>query len=43
MWIAVEERIGRKYGIELKDIYAGRLRPNSCSLAETFPSSSPST
>lgn len=27
MWIAVEERIGRKYGIELKAIYAGRLRP----------------
>jgi len=43
MWIAVEERIGRKYGIELKGFYAGRLRPNSCSLAETFPSSSPST
>src|SRR6185369_1798501 len=27
MWIAVEDRIGRKYGIELKAIYAGRLRP----------------
>jgi NitT/TauT family transport system substrate-binding protein len=27
MWIAVEERIGTKYGIELKAIYAGRLRP----------------
>jgi len=27
MWIAVEERIGRKYGIDLKAIYAGRLRP----------------
>lgn len=27
MWIAVEERIGRKYGIDLRAIYAGRLRP----------------
>jgi NitT/TauT family transport system substrate-binding protein len=27
MWIAVEERIGRKYGIDLKAVYAGRLRP----------------
>ena len=27
MWLAVEERIGRKYGIDLKAIYAGRLRP----------------
>ncbi|HYA28339.1 MAG TPA: hypothetical protein VEI95_05935, partial [Acidobacteriota bacterium] len=27
MWIAVEERIGRKYDIDLKAIYAGRLRP----------------
>src|SRR5919199_1199824 len=27
MWLAVEDRIGRKYGIDLKAIYAGRLRP----------------
>jgi ABC-type nitrate/sulfonate/bicarbonate transport system substrate-binding protein len=27
MWIAVEEQIGKKYGIDLKAIYAGRLRP----------------
>ena len=27
MWIAVDERIGRKYGIDLKAVYAGRLRP----------------
>jgi ABC-type nitrate/sulfonate/bicarbonate transport system substrate-binding protein len=27
MWIAVEDRIGRKYGIDLKAVYAGRLRP----------------
>lgn len=27
LWIAVEEHIGAKYGVELKAIYAGRVRP----------------
>jgi len=27
LWIAVEEHIGAKYGIDLKAIYAGRVRP----------------
>jgi ABC-type nitrate/sulfonate/bicarbonate transport system substrate-binding protein len=27
LWIAVEEQLGRKYGLELKAIYAGRVRP----------------
>jgi ABC-type nitrate/sulfonate/bicarbonate transport system substrate-binding protein len=27
LWIAVEEQIGAKYGIDLKAIYAGRVRP----------------
>jgi len=27
LWIAVEEHLGRKYGLELKAIYAGRIRP----------------
>jgi ABC-type nitrate/sulfonate/bicarbonate transport system substrate-binding protein len=27
LWVAVEERLGRKYGLELKAIYAGRIRP----------------
>jgi ABC-type nitrate/sulfonate/bicarbonate transport system substrate-binding protein len=27
LWIAVEEQLGRKHGIELKAIYAGRIRP----------------
>ncbi|TMA55333.1 MAG: ABC transporter substrate-binding protein [Deltaproteobacteria bacterium] len=27
LWIAVEERLGRKYGLDLKAIYAGRIRP----------------
>ena len=37
MWIAVEERIGRKYGIELKDIYAGRLRPQQLLISGDVP------
>jgi ABC-type nitrate/sulfonate/bicarbonate transport system substrate-binding protein len=37
MWIAVEERIGRKYGIELKDIYAGRLRPQQLLVSGDVP------
>jgi hypothetical protein len=27
LWVAVEEQLGRKYGLELKAIYAGRIRP----------------
>ena len=27
LWIAVEDHLGRKYGLELKAIYAGRIRP----------------
>ena len=27
LWIAVEERLGRKYGLDMKAIYAGRIRP----------------
>src|SRR5687767_8705246 len=27
LWIAVEERLGAKYGLDLKAIYAGRIRP----------------
>jgi ABC-type nitrate/sulfonate/bicarbonate transport system substrate-binding protein len=27
LWIAVEEHIGNRYGLELKAIYAGRVRP----------------
>jgi ABC-type nitrate/sulfonate/bicarbonate transport system substrate-binding protein len=27
LWIAVEERVGLKYGLDLKAIYAGRVRP----------------
>ena len=27
LWIAVEDRLGRKYGLDLKAVYAGRARP----------------
>lgn len=27
LWIAVEEHLGRKHGLDLKAIYAGRIRP----------------
>jgi ABC-type nitrate/sulfonate/bicarbonate transport system substrate-binding protein len=27
LWIAVEEHVGAKYGLDLKAIYAGRIRP----------------
>ena len=28
LWISVEEQLGRKHGLELKAIYAGRIRPH---------------
>src|SRR5512142_857803 len=27
LWIAIEEQVGKKYGLDLKAIYAGRIRP----------------
>ena len=27
LWLAVEERVGAKYGLDLKATYAGRVRP----------------
>lgn len=27
LWIAVEEQLGRKYGLDLNAVYAGRVRP----------------
>jgi hypothetical protein len=27
MWIAIEDRIGKKYGIDLKALHAARPRP----------------
>jgi ABC-type nitrate/sulfonate/bicarbonate transport system substrate-binding protein len=28
LWIAVEEQLGKKYGLELESVYAGRTRPH---------------
>jgi hypothetical protein len=38
LWIAVEDQIGRKYGIDLKAIYAGRLRPQQLLVSGDIPS-----
>ncbi|MGZ9262713.1 MAG: hypothetical protein ACXW6V_24890, partial [Candidatus Binatia bacterium] len=27
LWVAVDENLGAKYGLDLKAIYAGRIRP----------------
>jgi ABC-type nitrate/sulfonate/bicarbonate transport system substrate-binding protein len=27
LWIAIEDRLGKKYGLDLKAVYAGRARP----------------
>src|SRR5258705_7079780 len=37
MWIAVEDRIGKKYGIDLKAVYAGRLRPQQLLMSGDVP------
>jgi len=37
LWIAVEERLGRKYGIDLKAIYAGRIRPQQLLASNQVP------
>src|ERR1044072_7070645 len=37
MWLDVDERIGRKYGIDLKAIYAGRLRPQQLLMSGDVP------
>ncbi len=37
LWIAVEERLGRKYGIDLKAIYAGRIRPQQLLASNEVP------
>jgi len=27
LWVAVEEQLGRKHGLDIKSVYAGRIRP----------------
>jgi NitT/TauT family transport system substrate-binding protein len=37
LWIAVEDRLGTKYGLELKAVYAGRLRPQQLLISGETP------
>ena len=37
LWIAVEERLGRKYGLDLRAIYAGRVRPQQLLASNEVP------
>jgi ABC-type nitrate/sulfonate/bicarbonate transport system substrate-binding protein len=37
LWIAVEERLGAKYGLDLKAIYAGRIRPQQLLASNEVP------
>jgi len=37
MWIAVEDGLGRKHGIELKAVYAGRMRPQQLLVSGDVP------
>src|SRR5258706_2493019 len=37
MWIAVEEGLGRKYGLDLKAVYAGRMRPQQLLVSGDVP------
>jgi len=27
LWLAVEDQLGRRYGLDIKSVYAGRIRP----------------
>jgi len=33
LWLAVEEKLGRKYGLEFEAVYAGRARPHQLLLS----------
>jgi NitT/TauT family transport system substrate-binding protein len=37
LWVATEERLGAKYGLDLKIIYAGRLRPQQLLVSGEVP------
>jgi len=37
LWIAVEDRLGRKYGLDLKAVYAGRARPQQLLMSGETP------
>ncbi len=37
LWIAVEDQIGKKYGLDLKAVYAGRARPQQLLMSGETP------
>jgi len=37
LWIAVEEQLGKKFGLDLKAIYAGRVRPQQLLASSEVP------
>src|SRR5882672_9772241 len=37
MWIAVEDGLGKKYGLDLKAVYAGRMRPQQLLVSGDVP------
>ncbi len=37
LWVAVEEQLGKKYGLDLKAIYAGRVRPQQLLASSEVP------
>lgn len=37
LWIAVDDRLGKKYGVELKAVYAGRARPQQLLMSGETP------
>lgn len=37
LWIAIEDQLGRKYGLDLKAVYAGRARPQQLLISGEMP------
>jgi len=37
LWIAVDDRLGKKYGLDLKAVYAGRARPQQLLISGEAP------
>ena len=38
LWLAVDEGLGKKYGLDLRAVYAGESVPSNCSPAARLPS-----
>src|SRR3954447_21238824 len=37
LWIAIEDHLGKKYGLDLKAMYAGRARPQQLLISGEMP------